>query len=314
MSKTYNITEPGLATLTTKTIDINTVYHNRGSTDLNLPDQLRIVANSGNNILSSRVVDGNRLDTAKLTSTRNINKMVEPIHDNLAYVYVGGYRWRQYRTLVAGQTYAFVPTQDTHTVFNNNAGSNATISVDLSDAAILPGMVIQLAAFGAGSTILTLTNGAIVNPATGATGTTVTVATRGFAVIRFIGNAAAAGGVNEVVTFTEATNITAGSYTLTFGGQETAPIAWDATAAQVQAALEALSTIGAGNILVTGMAGGLTAAPATLTFVNALGNTNVGAITSNQTGLTGTFNIAVQTAGVTSAKLFIEDGLGVTVS
>lgn len=309
MSKTYSLTP-----LSVTTIDVATIYHNRGTTPLYLPDQIQIGANSGDEIVASRVVEGNRLDTAKVAATQRINKVVEPVHDNLAYVYASGYRWKQYRTLVAGQTYAFVPAQDTHTVFNNNAGSNATVSVDLSNAAILPGMVIQLAALGAGSTILTLTNGSIVNPATGAIGTTVTIAQRGFAVIRFIGNAAAAGGVNEVVTFTEGTNITAGTYTLTFGGQETAPIAWNATAAQLQAALEALSTIGAGNILVTGMAGGLTSAPATLTFVNALGNTNVGAITSNQTGLTGTFNIAVQTQGVTSAKLFIEDGLGVTVS
>jgi hypothetical protein len=105
-------------------------------------------------------------------------------------------------------------------------------------------------------------------------------------------------GKNEVVTLTEATNITAGTYTLTFGGQTTAAIAWDATAAQVQAALEALSTIGTGNVSVTGMSGGLTAAPATITFINDLGYQDVGALTSTQSGLTGTFNIAVATAGV----------------
>lgn len=104
-------------------------------------------------------------------------------------------------------------------------------------------------------------------------------------------------GNNEVVTLTEGTNITAGTYTLTFGGQTTAAIAWNATAAQVQAALEALSTIGVGNVLVTGMSGGLTAAPATITFVNNLGYTNVGALTSTQTSLTGDFAIAVATAG-----------------
>jgi hypothetical protein len=60
--------------------------------------------------------------------------------------------------------------------------------------------------------------------------------------------------------------------------------------------------------------GGLTAAPATLTFVNALGNRDVGAVTSNQAGLTGTFTIAVPTPGVTSAKLFIEDAAGTVVS
>lgn len=42
-----------------------------------------------------------------------------------------------------------------------------------------------------------------------------------------------------------------GTYTLTFDGQTTAPIAFDASAAVVQAALEALSNIGAGNVSVT---------------------------------------------------------------
>ncbi len=41
-----------------------------------------------------------------------------------------------------------------------------------------------------------------------------------------------------------------GTFTLTQGGQTTAPIAWNANAATIQAALESLSTIGAGNVLV----------------------------------------------------------------
>ena len=43
---------------------------------------------------------------------------------------------------------------------------------------------------------------------------------------------------------------TGGSYTLSFRGQTTAPIAYNATAAQVQAAIAALSTVGAGNVEV----------------------------------------------------------------
>jgi YD repeat-containing protein len=49
---------------------------------------------------------------------------------------------------------------------------------------------------------------------------------------------------------------TGGTFTLSFGGQTTAAIAYNATAATVQAALQALSTIGAGNVLVAGGAGG----------------------------------------------------------
>ena len=47
-----------------------------------------------------------------------------------------------------------------------------------------------------------------------------------------------------------------GTFTLTFGGQTTAAIAYNATAATVQSALQSLSSIGSGNVLVSGPAGG----------------------------------------------------------
>lgn len=106
--------------------------------------------------------------------------------------------------------------------------------------------------------------------------------------------------VNEVVTLTEDTNITAGTFTLTFGGQTTSAIQHDANAATIQAALEALSSIGAGNVSVTG--GILTSTPVAIEFIGELKGTNVGSVTSNQASLTGTFNIAVGTAGVPAEK------------
>ncbi|HEX6021251.1 MAG TPA: PQQ-dependent sugar dehydrogenase, partial [Solirubrobacter sp.] len=48
------------------------------------------------------------------------------------------------------------------------------------------------------------------------------------------------------------TNATGGTFTLTFRGQTTAPLAFNATAAQVDAALEALSTVGANNVQTSG--------------------------------------------------------------
>ena len=48
------------------------------------------------------------------------------------------------------------------------------------------------------------------------------------------------------------TDATAGTFTLTFDGQTTAPIAWNATAAQIDAALEALSNIEADEIQTSG--------------------------------------------------------------
>ncbi|KHJ74657.1 phage tail tube protein [Rhodococcus sp. Chr-9] len=48
---------------------------------------------------------------------------------------------------------------------------------------------------------------------------------------------------------------TDGTFTLSVGGQTTTGIAYDATSSAVQSALEALSTVGAGNATVTGSAG-----------------------------------------------------------
>jgi hypothetical protein len=45
---------------------------------------------------------------------------------------------------------------------------------------------------------------------------------------------------------------TAGNFTLTFGAETTATIAFDASAANIQSALESLNNIGSGNVTVTG--------------------------------------------------------------
>jgi hypothetical protein len=109
------------------------------------------------------------------------------------------------------------------------------------------------------------------------------------------------GGANrtdEVVTLTEGgSGLT--SWTATFGGQTTTSLDDDATAAQVEAALEALSTIGEGNVSVTGdgIATGLT-----VTFQGDLADTNVGNITTTPTGGTGTVVVAVTTAGGTEGS------------
>jgi VCBS repeat-containing protein len=87
---------------------------------------------------------------------------------------------------------------------------------------------------------------------------------------------------------------TGGTFTLTFSGQTTQPIAFDSAgdfdemAADIQAALEALSNIGAGDVLVTH-------SPANageprrwqVEFVGALGSREVPNLTGNASGLTG---------------------------
>lgn len=78
-------------------------------------------------------------------------------------------------------------------------------------------------------------------------------------------------------------NATGGTFTLTFDDQTTAPIAYNATAAQVKAALEALWVIGDDDISVTGNAGG----PWIVEFVGDMGNANQPTMTANGSGLQG---------------------------
>lgn len=82
---------------------------------------------------------------------------------------------------------------------------------------------------------------------------------------------------------------TSGTFKLNFGGQATSALNWNATAAQVDAALEALSSIGAGNVVSGG--GPLNTTPITVDFVADLGQTNVALMTvtedtTNGTGVT----------------------------
>lgn len=106
---------------------------------------------------------------------------------------------------------------------------------------------------------------------------------------------------NEVQTIT--VDGTGGTFTVTFGGQTTAATAFNATAAVLQANLEALSTIGSGNILVTGgpgAAGGGTAYR--LQFIGTLRGTNVAACTTgvgSLTGGAGTATVVTATGGAT---------------
>ena len=77
---------------------------------------------------------------------------------------------------------------------------------------------------------------------------------------------------------------TGGTFTLTFNGQTTGPIAFDATAAAVKTALEALSNIGSGGVAVTGPAGG----PYTIKPSGTLAMLASATLTANGAALTGT--------------------------
>jgi hypothetical protein len=110
-----------------------------------------------------------------------------------------------------------------------------------------------------------------------------------------------ASGTSEVQTLTESGTISAGTYTITFNGQTTTALAFDATAATIQAALEALSNVAPSDVVVAG--GPVHTTPVSLTFYgNLIGN--VAAVTVDTTLLTGStpgITVATATPGVAGA-------------
>ncbi|HEX2070759.1 MAG TPA: hypothetical protein VHF90_03805 [Thermoleophilaceae bacterium] len=104
-------------------------------------------------------------------------------------------------------------------------------------------------------------------------------------------------------------NATGGSYTLTFSGQTTAPISAGATAAQVQTALEDLSNLAPGDVIVSGGpgdAGGTS--PYVLQFAGAQANANVTQTSAANVDLSGgaaTVTTATGNEGATGFEICV---------
>lgn len=109
------------------------------------------------------------------------------------------------------------------------------------------------------------------------------------------------GGTPSVHTLTTTGTPTGGTFTLTYAAQTTAPIPYNATAAQVQSALEALSNIAPGDVFVTG--GPFPATALVLTW----GATLLGPITLTEThtGLTGGTTPAVVVTNTTVGSAYV---------
>jgi hypothetical protein len=107
--------------------------------------------------------------------------------------------------------------------------------------------------------------------------------------------------VSAVQTLT-LTSATGGTFTLSYNGQTTAPIPYNATAAQVQAALALISTIGNGQVVCAG--GPLPGTAVTITFAGLMANLPIAAITvtSSLTGGGAAAAIASSTTGVANGK------------
>lgn len=115
------------------------------------------------------------------------------------------------------------------------------------------------------------------------------------------------GRASEVQTATVTGGPTGGTFTLTLNGETTAAIAYNATADAVRAALEALPSISAGDLTVTGSAGG----PYTVTFAGTYAGQNVAALTASGASLTGGSTPGVTIATPTPGGGTATDGLDV---
>lgn len=107
------------------------------------------------------------------------------------------------------------------------------------------------------------------------------------------------GAVSEVQRITITGTPTGGTFTVSFGGFTTTAIAYNASAATVQAALEALPSIGTGNVLCAG--GALPGAFVSCTFRGALAGRNVAQMTATGSftgGSSPAVAITTTTAGV----------------
>lgn len=80
---------------------------------------------------------------------------------------------------------------------------------------------------------------------------------------------------------------TGGTFTLTYAGEETAPLAATTSAAGVQAKLEALARVGAGNVVVSGPDGG----PFELRFGGALAGRTIAVVEADGSALEGSVEV-----------------------
>lgn len=111
-------------------------------------------------------------------------------------------------------------------------------------------------------------------------------------------NLKASGYTTEVQTITMTGTPTGGTFILAFMSQQTAPLKFNATLAEVKEALESLSGIGAGGISATG--GPFPATPIVITYAGGNANAAQPLITASGAALTGGASPAVSVARTTA--------------
>jgi len=174
---------------------------------------------------------------------------------------------------------------------------------DLGPGLLLTAPYTLTGAAEANKTLATLTPGFAgrVQAAFAAVTTAVTTASKAANVQLYIDNVP---GTNEVQTLTITGTPTGGTFTITYDGVTSAAIAYNANAAAVQSALEAMSNIAVGDVTCGG--GALPGTPVTITFGGSLAGTDVPLATTTGSltgGTTPTATIATTTAGDPSTDL-----------
>lgn len=105
-------------------------------------------------------------------------------------------------------------------------------------------------------------------------------------------------GANEVQLLTVAGNGGTGSFTLTFDGQTTSSIAVPATSVSIRKALEGLSNVGTGNVIVSTF---IFPNLFRVEFVNGKGNADLALLSSDGSGITGSGTFYVQSGQPTGS-------------
>lgn len=120
-------------------------------------------------------------------------------------------------------------------------------------------------------------------------------------------------GSADVQTVSISGSPTGGTFPLVFNGQVAAGIAYNASAATIQSALQALSTIGSGNVTCSG--GPLPGTPVVCTFAGTLATGQQPLILTGSGGLTGgtspTVSVAHTTPGLPTQTITLQPGIPV---
>ncbi len=106
--------------------------------------------------------------------------------------------------------------------------------------------------------------------------------------------------VSETQTLSRSVSPSSGTYKITYEGQTTGEIAYNASVSEIQAAIDALSTVNTGDITVAGSAYGLADGDITFTFKDTFGDVSMLSVNGSNLSPGGTTSISETTKGIPS--------------